>query len=99
MPCISKLLRSWRLGHKCAHTRDRVVISWNGQKAMTTDRALMAAIVQLKRQRVGLIRELNETEERISALELARQLHGTGRARAYRYAEQIIKRIPIDQDD
>jgi hypothetical protein len=52
-----------------------------------------AAITCLKEQRLSLIRRLNDTEERIAAMETVETLYSSQRAGAIAYAMQIMKRL------
>ena len=58
-----------------------------------TDRSLDRTIARLKADRRLLVRRLNDTEERISALHLVKQLIETGQETAHRYAEAIQSRM------
>lgn len=54
--------------------------------------SLSETIGALKHQRRTLIRQLNDTEERLAALHLAQKLLRTNRSHAVNYAQEILGR-------
>ena len=54
---------------------------------------LKDAVASLKKARLLLIQQLNDTEERIAALNLVEKLLATGRASAISYAKEIMTRL------